>query len=161
MCILRRLFPGSPLSCSAGLGSLGRPSRKNLVTNRVVCQKSGKIWFFFRESHANMRLMGGFGSQNGNPQGFCPGKEVPKTIFECGGQVCRIISDKKFGDKKRNPLGNKLGERGPQSHFRKWGQGSPIISVFLCPFFVSVVKNYGLKRGKLNYDKNPRSFFNR
>jgi hypothetical protein len=39
-----------------------------------------------------MRLMGGFGSQNGNPRGFCPGKEVSKTIFECGGQVCRIIS---------------------------------------------------------------------
>ncbi len=43
-----------------------------------------KIWenlVFFRESHANMRLMEGFGSQNGNPRGFCPGKEVPKTIF--------------------------------------------------------------------------------
>ena len=30
----------------AGLGFLGRPSMKNLVTNRMVCQKSGKIWFF-------------------------------------------------------------------------------------------------------------------
>jgi hypothetical protein len=51
---------------------------------------SGKICFF-RERHATMRLMGGFGFQNGNPNGFCPGKEVPKTIFDRSDQV--IVAD--------------------------------------------------------------------
>ncbi len=42
-----------------------------------------KIWekFVFKESHAIMQLMRGFGSMNINFQGFSLDKEVPKSIF--------------------------------------------------------------------------------
>ena len=46
----------------------------------------------FRESHVTMYLIGGSGSQNGKPRGFCPSKEIFKAIFDRGDQVCRIIS---------------------------------------------------------------------
>ena len=31
--------------------------------------------------------------QEQKPSGIFPGKEVPKTILNCGGQGCRIISE--------------------------------------------------------------------
>jgi len=46
-----------------------------------------------------MRLLREFGSKSRNLRGFSPGQEVPKTILNCGGQGCRIISDLTASDK--------------------------------------------------------------
>lgn len=75
-------FPWLTITVRCWLRFLGRPPMKNLLTKGVVCQKFGEIWFYFRERHATLRLMGGCCSQGGNPLEFFLGKEIPKTIFK-------------------------------------------------------------------------------
>jgi hypothetical protein len=49
--------------------------------------------YFSKETYAIIALKRGFGSKNRNFGVFSLGPEVPKTIFHCGCQGCRIISD--------------------------------------------------------------------
>ena len=74
-------FPWLTITVRCWLGVLRSPLHEESGHKQGGMPKIWENLVFFRESHANMRLMGGFGSQNGNPRGFCPGKEVPKTIF--------------------------------------------------------------------------------
>ena len=48
--------------------------------------------FFFKEACAIMASKRGFGFNNINFGLFPLGQEVPKTVFDCGGQAYRIIS---------------------------------------------------------------------
>jgi len=47
---------------------------------------------FFSKNYATIPSRRGFGFKNRNFGGFFPGREVSKTIFDRGVQVCRIIS---------------------------------------------------------------------
>ena len=57
-----------------------------LLTKGWQAKNQAKICVF-SGSYATMRLMGGFGPEDGNQRGFCLGKEVPKPFFAGGGQV--------------------------------------------------------------------------
>ena len=49
--------------------------------------------YFCKETYAIMATMRGSGFKKINFGVFSPGQKVPKTIFDCGGQGCRIVSD--------------------------------------------------------------------
>jgi len=40
-----------------------------------------------------MQTARGFSFKNRNFERFSPGQKVPKTIFDCGGHGCRMISN--------------------------------------------------------------------
>jgi hypothetical protein len=52
------------------------PIKKNLLARGGYDKNMERI-MLFRESDANLPLMGGFGSKNRNLRGFYAGKEVP------------------------------------------------------------------------------------
>jgi hypothetical protein len=88
-----RLPSGTPLPIGAGLefiisGLLG----KNLLKRGWYAKNLGKICFFqaklcYHAVHEGIRI------QEQKLWEIFPGQEVPKTIFDCGGQGCLIISE--------------------------------------------------------------------